>query len=228
MSQPTATFPELPTLESEIILLESESAPMPVLPSLILDQVLTGNGPAYWIDAGGHAQTTVLSELTPDPRVLDRIQIARAFTPYQHVTLLSTLDATAAETPGIIVCPAFDLLYRENDLPETTAQEFLLRGLAAVAGSRRTHECPLIITRTKDDTLSAPLEAAATRTVHCESTRFGPRFIGDDFETLVYPETNGWAQTTLAFWQRVLATRVQMSAENATKSAMEVTGDGAY
>jgi hypothetical protein len=61
----------------------------------------------------------------------------------------------------------------------------------------------------------------------CEQTRFGPRFIGDEFETLVYPIENGTVQTRLAFWQRVLQTRVS-DTESAEISTSGVSASGAY
>lgn len=201
---------------------------VPALHSVVLDHVLTGRGLTYWIDAGGRARTTTLCELAPDPRVLDRIQIARGFTPYQHFTLISTLDSRTVETPGIVVCPAFDRLYRETDLPESDSKEFLLRGLAVVAGIGRRNDIPVLLTRTEDDDLSAPLEAAANEIIQCESTRYGPRFVGEDFETLVYPESDGWVQTTLAFWKRILASRVQIGSTFADEAGPEVIADGAH
>jgi hypothetical protein len=35
----------------------------------------------------------------------------------------------------------------------------------------------------------------------------GPRFEGDEFETLVYELDGDWVQTTIAFWQEVLQAR---------------------
>jgi hypothetical protein len=38
----------------------------------------------------------------------------------------------------------------------------------------------------------------------------GPRFVGDDFETLVYPVEGGtYYQTTFAYWQQLLAARAK-------------------
>jgi hypothetical protein len=38
----------------------------------------------------------------------------------------------------------------------------------------------------------------------------GPRFVGDDFETLVYPVDGGtYYQTTFAYWQQLLVARAK-------------------
>ena len=46
----------------------------------------------------------------------------------------------------------------------------------------------------------------------------GPRFVGDEFETLVYPVGDGsYYQTTFAYWREILATRAdQVGLEPAT------------
>ena len=70
-----------------------------------------------------------------------------------------------------------------------------------------TFENPILVTLHADDAFSAPIREIADRTVRCERTQFGPRFMGEEYETLVYPLENGTVQTTLAYWKRVLADR---------------------
>jgi len=57
---------------------------VPVLPSIVLDHLLTHDGPAFWVDANGHATTTTLARITPCGRLLDRTHVARGFTASQH------------------------------------------------------------------------------------------------------------------------------------------------
>lgn len=49
----------------------------------------------------------------------------------------------------------------------------------------------------------------------------GPRLVGDEFETLVYPVDDGaYYQTTFAYWRQLLATRAtQVGLEPATPSS---------
>jgi len=86
-------------------------------------------------------------------------------------------------------------------------EEMLVRALAPLARIAREFEIPVLCTRQHDDEFSAPVEAAAATTITARQTAIGPRFVSEDFETLVYPLENGWVQTTLAFWQRVLEAR---------------------
>ena len=102
----------------------------------------------------------------------------------------------------------------------------LLSGIAVLAGVARDHEIPVLVTRKTDDEFSEPVENAASRVLHCHSTAFGPRFRTDDedTETLVYPiEGSTFVQTTLAFWERVLAARTPLYED----AGQEVTARGA-
>jgi hypothetical protein len=59
-----------------------------------------------------------------------------------------------------------------------------------------------------------------------QTNQVGPRFAGDEFETLVYPLDGGLVQTTLAFWKRVLVERHPSLADAPATS--EVTASGPY
>jgi len=75
----------LPSVEAGVTLLDVDSSRgVPILQSLVLDQLLLDDGPAFWVDANGHATTTTLAQIAPSQRLLDRIHVARGFTAYQH------------------------------------------------------------------------------------------------------------------------------------------------
>jgi hypothetical protein len=207
-------IPELPTLDPGVQLLDADRTDaVGPLHALVLDQVLADGGMALWVDSGGHAQTAPLVRLAPDDgsgtgeRVLDRVQVARAFTAYQHLALVERLHQRVTGDTSLLVLPAIDAHYRADDVGRERGQRFLLRALATVATLARECDFPVLVTRTRTDEFAAPVPRAADRTLTCERTEFGPRFAGADFETLVYPHGDGTVQTTLAFWQRVLAAR---------------------
>lgn len=134
-ADPAAAEMLLPSLDDGLTLLDVEGGRgVPVLQSLVLDHLLLHDGPAFWIDADGHATTTTFARIAPSQRLLDRIHVARGFTAYQHygaVRDLSTAvnqsiqrstsdagtrdrrppgrdDDTSPHTPSLIVAPALD------------------------------------------------------------------------------------------------------------------------
>ena len=226
--QPTSTTePELPELDAGVRLLnvDGDRATGP-LHSLVLDHLLLNDGEAVWIDAGGHAVSQSLASLAPSGRTLDRIQVARGFTPHQHYELIQELAEQVGDDTSLIVCPALDRHYREAETYADEAEDLFMRTLATVVGVADRHAIPALVTRSEQDSFSKPLEVAAQETITCKQTKFGPRFVGDDFETVVYPLDNGMVQTTLAFWKRVLQARA--SVHETTETPQGVTVNGAY
>jgi hypothetical protein len=196
--------PVLPT-PSGVTLLDSDDPAGP-LASLAVDRLLTDDGPVWWADAGGHARTDTLARVAPSTGLLDRVRVARAFTATQHASLLGTLERRVSPEAALVVCPALDARYRDDDLPADEPADLLglaVDRLARIAGAG----VPVLLTVAREDDLAAPVARAVDERVTHESTRFGPRFAGEGFETLVYPRRDGTVQTTLAFWRRVLERR---------------------
>ena len=215
----------LPTLESGLTLLESDERLTGALQSLVLDHVLTTNGDVLWIDSKGHGVTTTLADLAPSMRTLESIHIARAFTAYQHVTLVDNLEEVMSADVSLVVCPSFEWLYRSDDVRRGEAEKLLESILESLEAVRRKWDIPVLLSRSAADGLSQPIAEIATDSLQCTLTKYGPRFEGETFETLVYPVDGGF-QTTLTYWHHILAHR---HAAYATPTAgQEVTALGAH
>jgi len=222
----TRTVPELPTLDDGLTLLVTDDGVREALHSLVLDHVLCEGNPAYWVDTYGHATTRSLARLAPSSRVLDRICVARGFTPFQHYAIVETVAEQGSDTDhSLLVVPDLDGLYREDEVRRTEGEEMLVRVLAILAGIARRQDRPILVTRTAADDFAAPIGRAASETIRFERTAMGPRFSTEEFDTLVYPSGHGYVQTTLAFWERVLAAR-QPVHDAHTSASPEVTASG--
>nr|WP_254840978.1 hypothetical protein [Natronomonas marina] len=246
----------LPSLDDGITLLDVKGGRgIPLLQSLVLDHLVLHDGPAFWVDANGHATTTTLARIAPSQRLLDRIHVARGFTVYQHygavcelptavneIIQSSTADIGAASrrapgrdeetsphTPSLIVAPAVDAQYRADDtLCETHAETLQARTLARLRSYADGYDIPVLVTRNERNEFTAPVARAADHHLECEQTRMGPRVVGKDFETLVYPVDDGaYYQTTLAYWQQLLAARAtQVGMEPTTPASSTPTPEG--
>lgn len=201
-----ATVPRLPTLDPGLTLLESEGRAVGPLDSLVLDHLLRGAGDAVWVDSGGHATTRNLARLAPSLSLLERVRVARGFTAYQHQTLVRRACESFPPAASLVVVPWVDALYRDGDCTDREASAMLGRVAERLATLAEERDVAVLVTRREADGLTDPIEARAAATVTCRETRFGPRFVGDGFETLVY-DAGGAVQTTLAFWARVLERR---------------------
>jgi len=201
------SIPELPTLDGGLTLVQCEGDPRLVLQTLAVDKLLLEGGDAIWLGTGHYATIETLTDVAPDRRILDRVQVARAFQAYEHTTLVRRLEQVVDDSTAVIVVPDIDACYRNSDVQGADGQDMLVRSLAPLARIAREYEIPVLCTRTRDDEFSEPVEAATSSTLVTEETPMGPRFVGEEFETLVYPLEDGWVQTTLAFWRRVLEAR---------------------
>lgn len=204
----------LPSLDDGVTLLSVEGARgVQVLQSLVVDHLLVNDGVAGWVDASGHATTTTLARLAPSTRLLDRILVARGFTAYQHYATVCDLPATIAtdHTPTLLVAPAIDAQYRGDDtLGYEQAQRLQTRALACLAAYGAEYDIPVLVTCSDRDAFTDPVEAAADHRLCCEQTEMGPRFVGEAFETLVYPVGDGrYYQTTLSYWRDLLGARAR-------------------
>ena len=230
--EPTAKShvqPSLPTLDPGVTHLTIDSPTTHAIHALAVDYVLLSGGDARWIDPGTHAQTDPLVDLAPSSRILERVHVARGFTPFQHFELLRSLPDTCSEQTELVVVPNLDRYYRDDSLLAGEGRDMLLSGLAALARVSRQRNIPVLLTRAVADEFSAPIENAATHTVVCESTQFGPRFRTDERETLVYPTDGGqWLQTTISYWEQILAARRPLYEQAGTAPrAQEVSVHGA-
>ncbi|WP_254280576.1 hypothetical protein [Haloarcula marina] len=245
----------LPSLDGGITLLDVEGGRgVPILQSLVLDHLLLHEGPAFWVDANGHATTTTLAQIAPSRRLLDRIRVARGFTAYQHYGAVCDLptavnqsiqDSTAVPgrrgrqalirdensapyTPSLIVTPAVDAQYRAEDtLGETHANTLQARTLAQLSTYADGYDIPVLVTRTSRDDFTAPVATAADHHLECEQTQMGPRIVGDDFETLLYPVGDGaFYQTTFAYWRKLLAARATQVGVEPAPAPSTPTPDG--
>jgi hypothetical protein len=236
-----------PSLDEGITLLDvDDGRGVTVLQSLVLDHLLMHEGPAFWADAAGHATTTTLARIAPSRRLLDRIHVARGFTAYQHHAAVCDLPAAvnqdikrsgtgttgqrryrgdskkekSPQTPSLIVAPAVDAQYRADDtLAERHAETLQARTLAQLRNYAQGYEVPVLVTRSERNEFTAAIQRVADHHLECKQTRMGPRFVGEDFETLVYPVDGDFYQTTFAYWQRVLDARAeQLGVEPAPNS----------
>ncbi|MDT3437835.1 hypothetical protein KZ498_23700 [Haloarcula sp. 1CSR25-25] len=119
-------------------------------------------------------------------------------------------EASETLTPALIVAPAVDVLYRKEDsLEREQAATLQTRAVTLLRKYADGFDAPVIVTRTQQSDFTAPVETIADNHLRCEITDLGPRFVGDEFETKLYPLEDGFYQTTLAYWRDILESRIK-------------------
>jgi len=95
-----------------------------------------------------------------------------------------------------------DGFYRDDDLDEDESERMVVSALARLAAAVRRYECPVLVSKARDDEFSEPVDRLVDERIECLETDEGARFIGAEFESLVYPVGNRMLQTTLTFGSR--------------------------
>ena len=188
----TSTDP-LPDLESGVTLLHSNDRG--TLAALVAAALGGRDGPVRWVDARNHASTFALADAGRTHRILDKVQVARAFTAHQHHALVRQLVAEVRRPTAFVVAPAVDDVYADDDLLADEARrlrEATLSTLAALADAR---DLPVLVTASDEAAVADYVDTD----VDVEDTRFGPRFDSGDDETTAYWTRGGW-QTTIPYW----------------------------
>lgn len=125
---------DLPEIVSGVTLVDVDTD-LGVTPvqALLLDRVLGGDGPAYWVDGSNRANTTRFRELAPADRGINRIEVARGFTAHQHTSLLDRLAGRleAQESPSVVVvATGLDARYRDADVDDDLVEQLFIRAIA--------------------------------------------------------------------------------------------------
>lgn len=190
----------VPTVESGVTLLEVPGPRSTALHQVALHNAVEWVGPLYCVDARNTASTYTIHALAPADGVVSRLRVARAFTAYQHVSLVEDIVNTVTPRTGGIVVPNLASLYRDDDVPAHEAAPLVGAVCDALAAVAETYEIPVLVTdASATDTLTDELTERADRQLHCERTAMGYRFEGDDVETTVYWQDGAW-QTTIPYW----------------------------
>jgi hypothetical protein len=200
----TAADRTVPELDPGLTVLETPDHRSGALYRIALRTIRQADGRAYWIDARNTASTYALREAAPDDRLLDRLRIARAFTAYQHLTLVERVLDRASPRTGCVVAPNLGSLYRDDDVPGHESVPLLEAATSALAELGTACDLPVLATLGGPcDDLADVVTARANAEFACERTEMGYRFEGADFETDVYWAEDWW-QTTIPYWVDLL------------------------
>lgn len=202
-------------LEPGMTLLNVPSPQSGIVHRLVCDRLADcDGGVAYWIDARNAASTHVLYDCASSPRVLEDLRVARAFTAYQHHSLVRTVARRAGPTTSVLVAPNVDSLYRDDDLAAWERDELLTASLEILSELGQILDCPVVLSSAgrsaqigsdRDDAASSAVVDYADTTIDCTRTREGLRLeaTGENAElasaTAGYWHGTVW-QTTIPYW----------------------------
>ncbi|MGM0591100.1 MAG: hypothetical protein ACQETI_05615 [Halobacteriota archaeon] len=193
----------LPELDPGVIRLHRPSRRSAALHRLVVSTLDRSEGNAYWVDARNDASTYALYDLTPTRRTLDGLRIARAFTAYQHHSLVRRLPKLASSRTALVVAPCVTSPYAADDVPERQATALLESTLALLTELASVLDVPVLVTAPEDGPGVDRVDAVASASIECTETDVGLSYSTDDFQTQVYHGRDYW-QTTIPYWVDLL------------------------
>lgn len=205
----TAYRPRVPDLEGGITRLAGSDNLGVALRAIAVNELdrndECASSPAYWVDVGGAAAPRGLYDLGLDPVAAETLQVGRAFTAYQHFSLVERLSGRVSADTPLVVCSNVARLYDDDDLRQGEAGELCGATATRLAEIADEHDVPLVLTTgpCEDRRLAAIVEGILDRTVRCRRTAQGLRFSGEGVETVAYDLPWGGRQTTFEYWRSV-------------------------
>jgi hypothetical protein len=160
-------------------LLEADS--FRAFPSILLQHIHEYEE-VLWIDSSNQASTHYFESR---PEALEKLSIARAFTPLQHHQICQKLEGY-----DLIVAPKIDKLYHEGSLYESEAEQLFKDAIENL-------ETPVIFS-----TIGTGLKVYADNIIRVEETEQGLKYSDGKTQTHSY-QGNGFKQLTVEAYQEV-------------------------
>lgn len=194
-----AVLSMLPELQEGVTRMQY-SGGRPVFQLFTAYEALKGN--CVWIDVENHSSTYALADVAGG-EVLERVSIGRAFTPFQHHQLCMDLEGFIDEDTELVAMPSINGLYEDGQVNTEEAEELLEEALENVREVAEEKGLKVLISNS--DRVEGELEyltgVYSQNFVSVKETGQGLRFSGNEFQTLIYPDS-GVLQTTIPLWMR--------------------------
>lgn len=203
MRHATTPSGSTPSLEPGLSVVDVPSHRSTALHEVAINAATERDGNTLWVDARNNAVAQLLRHPESRRRFMD-INLARAFTAYQHHELIRTLPGQITERTSLIVAPCLTSLYQDDDVPSPEDMQYMRASAAILAEIADTFDLPVLVSCIQGAGKMRDVVGEYTsREIAVEETDMGYRFESDDFETLVYWHTGYW-QTTIPYWVDLL------------------------
>lgn len=190
---------EMPALEPGLVYLDTANPRTGAIHGLVeLSLTADPAGEVLWVDARNSATTYAFADASIQHRVMSATKVARAFTAYQHHSLVHELLDRTTDDTILAVAPCLGALYADEDVPDVEAELLFADVLDALERLAEEHSIPVLVTATTTPFV-AEVAPRAEQTITMRQTDLGMAFETDSFQTTVYHGPGYW-QTTIPYW----------------------------
>ena len=169
---------------------------------LCIDQVVNDEREVVWVDGGNSINPYSLAGICKRSRVnvqeaLESINISRAFTAYQMVTLIDEMLEPEVERTqaGMLVISCFPDLFQDKDMWWSESFQLMKRCIASIQRVTREHDLIAVVTNfglsklLYKKSLRGMVYSSADRVLRIESARSALRFsmVNEGREMMYHP-----------------------------------------
>lgn len=190
-----------PSLKQGFNLVKTEKS-YPALQVLLSKELEDTDSNAVWIDSGNESSTYALSAASKKPGIMDKVKIGRAFTPFQHHSLIHELEKFIDQKTRVLVLPNPELLYTDGQINRFESLELFKEAWGKIVEIQEKQGLKVLVSQIGEiSEHTTILENYADQHIKIENTDSGRKYDSEDFENLFYRE-KGLIQTTIPFWEK--------------------------
>jgi hypothetical protein len=185
---------------------------LPVFQSFVAAELEGRNNTAVWIDSKNESSTYALASFG-SPGIMEKVRIGRAFTPFQHHSLIHQVDEFIQENTKLLVLPNLDYFYLDGQIKDWEAEELFQEIWKQILDLRYQYDLKVLVSLSswKSD-LTHPVIRDAENSIKVEKTSQGWKYESDDFEQHAYRD-GGEVQTTVSCWMQKTTETVKVPVE---------------
>lgn len=198
-----------PRLEQGVNLIQKPGK-LPVFQSLVAPELDSKNANAVWIDSGNESSTYALSGQGSSD-ILEKVRIGRAFTPFQHHSLVNQLEEFIDEDTSLLVFPNIDLLYLDGQVKEWEAEQLFEESWNRILQLKQKYDLKVLVSASPESQLYYFVSGDSDNKIRVEETVQGWKYSSREFDQMAYHDS-GEIQTTIPYWLQKTSEKVQMYA----------------
>ncbi|PSG99079.1 MAG: hypothetical protein BRC29_03055 [Nanohaloarchaea archaeon SW_7_43_1] len=185
---------------------------LPVFQSLIAFELEKENTSAIWIDSKNESSTYALQSCG-SPKILEKVHIGRAFTPFQHHRLVNQLEDFINENTELLVLPNIDFHYLDGQVKKWEAEELFQETWEKILKLQEENDLKVLVSlSSKNSGLSYAVICDSQNKIKVEATEQGWKYDSENFEQYTYQDGRE-VQTTIPYWIQKTSEKSKISAE---------------
>lgn len=187
-------FPEIAT---GINLVEAPKD-LPVLQRIAAEAVKARGSEALWIDTGNESSTYELSRML-DEREMQRVRIGRAFTAFQHHSLVREAEKYLTPAVDTLILSNLPQMYMEG-LDQKEVEDLFLETWRSLKQLAEKNDLRIVVTARDRNPLKPFIRDNCGNELKVEKNSQGVVYDGPSDETVYRGQ--GYYQTTVTAWEK--------------------------